>query len=351
MTHRTDVLRDVMELARLERAGWDERGSALRASGVPLNFPVAPTEATGPAYPDPFGVYLDGDGRLVVDDFTNPISNIPEIVRAYTEANEGYWINQVFNSPGWTVQGGAVSYGISAPGLHFLADGKGFAPRSPGSEAPLLGGQKRRKALAYVENLSGRIEVTDEERQDNNVIDVQTTFRQASNTFAETLQDIGEATLDAFITAETRFVNFGDGTFAEWDESPVVNSTTALPFPGREFARVRTTFIKEKGGVQPDTLVWSADDAELFYNIYGDRAQAILALHGFTNVLTSVRRQSGRRLYLRSGQVGTLAWAKPMGNPEYVREGLRLTDAYVLDGRFVFVANGADAILEVRDNS
>jgi hypothetical protein len=338
---------DIARLARLGAQGWEPMLERLAASGIP----TASVQEAGTAFPNPFGVYQDADGNVVVDDYTNPISNIPEIVREFTRNNEGYWIEDVFNAPGWTVQGGAVRFAMNRIGQHFLQDGKRPGPRAPGAEAPILAGEHVRPELAFPENLSGRIEVTDEQRQDNAVLEVQRTFRQTANTFADILQDIGEAALDGLVTAESRFISLGDGTFAEWDESPVVNSTTAMPFPGREFTRVRTTFVKERGGVQPDTLVWNPDDAELFYNIYGDRAQAILSLHGFTRVVTSVRRPAGRRLYLRSGQVGTLAWAKPLGDPEYVREGKRLTDVYVLDGRFVFVANGADALLEVRDAS
>jgi hypothetical protein len=317
---------------------------ALQATGEP----VALEQATH-TFPNPFGAYISDEGQVVVDDYTNPISNIPEIVREFARDNEGYWIEDVFNAPGWTVQGGAVKWAMNRPGQHFLADGKRPAPRAPGSEAPILAGERIRPDLAYPENLSGRIEVTDEARQDNDVMDVQRTFRQTANTFADIMQGTGEAALDGLVEAEDRVLWGGTGTFTDWAASPIVNSTTAMPFPGREFTRVRTTFVKEQGGVQPDTLVWHPDDAELFYNIYGDRAGEILSLHKFTRVLMTVRRTAGERLYLKSGQVGTLAWAKPFGEPEKDRQSIRLTDVYILDGRFVFVANGADAILEVRN--
>lgn len=334
---------DIASLARLGAQGWTPRLDAIAASGVPTML-----EDNG-TYPNPFGAYINEDGQVTVDDFTSPISNIPEIIREFTRDNEGYWIEQVFNAPGWTIMGGAIRYGMNRVGLHFLSEGTKPKPRSPGSEAPILAGPRERAELAYVENLSGRIEVPDEYRTDNDVMETQRIFRQTSNTFAEIMQGIGEDALEALVDAEDRILWGGDGTFTEWDESPVVMSTTAMPFPGREFTRVRTTFLKEKGGVQPDTLIWHPDDSELFYNIYGDRAAAILSLHGFTRVLTTLRREAGKRLYLKSGQIGTLAWAKPFGDPEFVRAGERLTDVYVLDGRFAFVANGADAVLEVRN--
>lgn len=334
---------DIASLARLGAQGWTPRMAAIAASGVPTML-----EDNG-TYPNPFGAYISEDGQVVVDDFTSPISNIPEILREFTIDNEGYFIERIFNAPGWTVQGGAIRYAMNRPGLHFLTDGTKMKPRAPGAEAPILAGPRQRDLLAYIENLSGRIEIPDEYRTDNVVTEVQAIFRQTANSFADQLQDIGEATLDALVESEDRILWGGDGTFTEWDESPVVMSTTAMPFPGRELARVKRTFKAEKGGVQPDTAVWSLEDAELFDNIYGDRGDAVLRRYGITNLFTSIRRTAGQRLYLRSGQVGTLAWAKPFGDPEYERAGIRKTDVYIFDARYAFVANGADAVLEVRD--
>jgi hypothetical protein len=94
--------------------------------------------------------------------------------------------------------------------------------------------------------------------------------------------------------------------------------------------------------------VWTPQDAENFDRVYEDRGDAVLARYGITRTFTTVRRTPGNRLYLASNQVGTMAWEKPLGDPEYTREGRRFTDVYTLEGRVVFVANGADAIMEVR---
>ncbi|MCA1571711.1 MAG: hypothetical protein LC798_15635 [Chloroflexi bacterium] len=328
-----------------EESRWGLVQAALDASGVPQ----ANTYESGmTSRPDPFGVFVDADGRVVVDDFTSPISNIPAIVREFARDNQGYWIEDIFNSPGWTVQGGAVQYTISAPGSHFLPEGQ-LMPRAPGAEAPRIRGTRQRPVVAYPESIAGSIEVADEVRQRNQVWQVQQTFRQAANTFAETFQALGETALSGLVTLRNRVVFGGPGTFTDWANSPVVNSTSAMPYPGKEFARVRRLFVEERGGVQPDTIVWTPEDAERFYNIYGERGNAILTQHGFTRTLQTVRRTAGRRLYLRSGQVGTMAWEQPMGDPEYTREGTRKTDVYTMEGRVVFIANGADALLEVRD--
>jgi hypothetical protein len=342
---------NVFELARLSEQlngrSWAEVSAAIAASGVPTNL-----EPLHPTFPDPFGAYVDGDGRIVVDDYTADISRMPEIVRAFARSNEGYWIEDVYDTPGWTVSGGAVRYSITGPDDHFLQAGKEPAPRAPGSEAPHLGGTKRRPILKSPENLSGRLDVTDEARRSNDVIEVRRTFMQTANTFARIMQEIGEETLDALITAEDRILWGGSGTFTDWDAAQPVNMLSADPIthprPALEFARVRRTFVEERGGVVPDAVMWSPEDAEHFDRVYEERGDAVLMRHGITATYTSVRLTPGIRRYFRRGQIGVLAWEKPM-DTEQVRLGLAKTDAYVMDGSFVFVANGADAILEVHD--
>src|SRR4051794_20131792 len=230
-----DALAQVRELAELERKGWPLRLKTLNAAGVIVAATPGMT-----SQPDPFGVAVDADGRVVVDDFTNPISNIPEIVRAFTADNMGYWIERGYNSPGWTIQGGAVRYVQTHPGDFFLPAGSLPAPRAPGAEAPRITGTRRRPIVAYPESLSASLEVTDEARRRNDVLQVQTTFRQAANTFADTFQSLGETALSALVTAAARFVTGAAGTFADWDAAQLIeNTTSTAPRPAAEFARVR----------------------------------------------------------------------------------------------------------------
>lgn len=334
------------KLSRRERREFLRHMRALGAV-VPIGGGQTPAMV---ADSDPFGVTIDADGRVVVDDFTNPISNIPAVVREFARGSEGYWIEDVFNSPGWTVQGGAVRYSISRPADHFLPAGQTLRPRAPGAEAPRVSGTRRRPIVAYPESISASIEVHDETRQRNDVIAVQTTFRQTANTFTETFQDLGEAALDALVTASSRFVlTAGAGGISDWAAAPRQEKYDYTgAFPAEEFDVVQETLVVERGGVQLDTLVWHPTDRRHFNRVYRGDGPDVLAAAGIRQTFTTVRRTAGRRLYLRAGQVGTMAWELPLGDPEYVREGIRKTDVYVLEGRVVFVANGADAILEMR---
>jgi hypothetical protein len=341
-------LPDVITLAAMARGDWGEFHRRIAASGAPTNEQLAPT------YPNPFGAYVNADGQIVVDDYTADITRMPEIVRAFARSNEGYWIEDVYDTPGWSVTGGAVSYTITSADDHFLTPGKEPAPRAPGAEAPLLAGTKRRPILKAPENLSGRVEVTDEARRSNNIIEVRRTFLQTANTFARIMQEIGEETLDLLIDAEDRHLWGGTGTFTSWDEAEPISMLSADPVanprPSSEFARVRRTFMEERGGVTPNSLMWSPEDAEHFDRVYEERGDAVLARYGITNTYTSLRLDPGTRRYFAKGQVGVLGWEKPMDTEE-VREGIRKTDVYVLDGSFLFIANGADAILEVQDTT
>lgn len=301
------------------------------------------------AQPDPFGISLDGEGRLVVDDYTNPPRVIPRLIRDLVRENEGYWIESVFNTPGFSVDSGAILYTETHPEDHYLPPGQSIAPRAPGSEAPRIGVTRRRPKLAYAESWSGSLEVTDEHRRRNNVIAVQETFRRAANTFAEVLQSRGEEVLADFITANPqRIVTAGVGTFGDWAAAaPVENTNSTAPRPTAEFARVRRLYREDRAGVQPTVAIMAPEDEEELDRIYGDRLNGILQRYNLT-IRSTVRRNPGRRLYIRERQIGTLAWEKPLGDPEYTREGTRWTDVYSLETVPVFVANGVDSMMEVR---
>lgn len=341
------------DAAALSRSEFD----AIRALGIlpvlaggqSTPVPGLP-ELNSVGQPDVFGVSVDADGRIVVDDFTNPITRLTETVRAFAADNEGYWIEQVFNAPGGLVTGGAVQFAYSIVGDHFLPDGQTLRPRAPGAEAPRVSGSRRRPTVAYPESISASLEVTDEGRQRNRVVDLITTLRQIANTFTLTFQDLGEAALEGLVAAGDRIVYAGNGTYADWEAAPrATNITSNTPLPAEEFDEVILNFVEERGGVRPDTIVWSPQDRREFYRVYRGDAPAVLAAAGLTRQLTSVRREAGRRLYLRSGQVGTLMYELPLGDPEFTREGTRKTDVYTFEARPVFVANGADAVLEVRN--
>jgi hypothetical protein len=271
--------------------------------------------------PDPFGVFTDADGRVVVDDFTNPISNIPAIVREMTRDNQGYWIEDVFNSPGWTIQGGAVA--TRSPARRPLPPGRAAspAPRAPGSEAPRISGTRRRPIVAYPENLSASSRSRTRpapQRRHPGPDDVPAGREHVRRHHAGHRR--GGA--DGARLRELAQRELGHGHVRRLGgRRPDLQQHVDGPAAGGGVRPRAPLFVEDKGGVLPDTLIWDPVDAEHFDRVYQDRGDEVLRRYGITNVFTTVRATAGVRTYLKSGQVGTLAWEVPLGDPEYTREG------------------------------
>lgn len=334
----TKLIHEALELAELLRPGWRETQQRLAASGTPLN------EFAGNV--NPLGVDVNG-ALITVADYVNPPTRIPMLVRDLVAENEGYWIEEVFNTPGMTVQGGAIIYSESFPEDHFLEAGNGPGPRAPGAEAPRLAAGRRGLKISRVESIAGSIEVHDETRRRNQVWDVQNQFRQTANTFADIIQQRGEEVLNGFLTDAGRIVQGGAGTFADWAAADPLEMTASTdPRPSTEFARVARTFQEDRAGVRPNVLVANPEDVEHLDRVYGDKLDALLSRHNL-RLRSSIRVLAGERLYLRSGQVGTLAFEQPLSQ-ELTREGNRKTDVFTIEATPVFVANGAEAGLKVR---
>lgn len=332
------LITEALELAKLLRPSWPEVSQRIAASGHPT------CEVAGVV--DPLGVDVDGN-YVTVADYVNPPTRIPTLVRDLVAANEGYWIEEVFATPGMTVQSGAIIYSDTFPEDHFLSAHGRPGPRAPGSEAPRLAAGRPTLKTSRVESWAGSIEVHDEVRRRNQVWDVQRQFRQAANTFADILQVRGEEVLDAFIDASGREVTAGAGTFADWAAAdPIENTASTDNRPAAEFARVRRLFAQDKAGVRPDVLIADPEDIEHLDRVYGDRLDALLRRYGL-RLRESTRATVGERIYARSGQVGVMAFEKPL-DQEHTREGTRKTDVYTLEATPVYVANGAESVLRVR---
>lgn len=290
----------------------------------------------------PLGGPAVSGNLITVDAMTNPPSRILAIIRDLVAANEGYFAEEIFATPGFTVAGGAIIYDETFPEDHFLEDDGRPAPRAPGSEAARLSVGRRAPKIARPESWAGSLEIHDEARRRNNVILVTNMFRRAANTFADIIQDRAEATLADFITASARTI---DGI--NWGVALPTGVAQADPatLPQADFALAQKQFVEDKAGVRPDRLVLNTADALRLDVIYGDKLPALLARYGL-ELRISPRRPVGKALFLKSKQVGVIAFEKPL-DQEHTRHGNRKTDEYTLESTPVFVANDASAVLEV----
>lgn len=279
---------------------------------------------------------------VTVDQMTKPATVIPPTIRNLVAANEGYFAERIFNTPGMTVQGGAILYEESFPANHFLDPNKTIAPRAAGSEAPRIAALRGVPSIARPESWSGSIEVTDEARRRNNVIEVQRIFRAAANEFADRIQTRAIATLTTALAAWGRQVA---GT--PWDvalTNGVPNANPAV-LPQRDLSLVFRQFVKDKAGIRPDTLIVHPDTAFYLDLIYGEKLDALLKRYGLT-MYETIEMPLTSAYFVRAGAVGAMAFEKAL-DQEYTREGKRFTDVYTLEAVPVFVANDASAILEL----
>lgn len=290
----------------------------------------------------PLGAPTVSGNQITVDSMTNPASRILAIVRDLVAANEGYFAEDIFSTPGFTLEGGALIYDETFPEDQFLEDSGRPAPRAPGSEAARLSVGRRAPKIQRPESWAGSLEIHDEARRRNNVLLVTNLFRRTANTFADIIQDRAEETLDAFVAASGRTIDGTDWTAAH--TSGLINIDPAM-LPQADIGLALKKFVEDKAGVRPDLLILNPADALRLDIIYGEKLPALLARYNLT-LKVSVRRPVGKALFLKSKQVGVIAFEKPL-DQEFERQGTRKTDVYTLEATPVFVANDASAVLEV----
>lgn len=339
----------------LPTAAHDPHGSELRrllkrsglseveiADGKLPALAGAETPPQNPVYASVLGgVQVDGTA-ITVDTYVNPPTQIPAIIRNLVAANEGYFAEQIFATPGFTVEGGAIVYEESFPEDHFLPEDQSIAPRAPGAPAPTLGSTRRAPKVARPESWSGAIEVTDEARKHNKVIAIRRQFTQAANTIADRIQTRAMELLANVVVEWGRQIEATHGWRVELKNGVAQADPTTLP--AATFARVMRQFIEDKAGMRPDLMILNQLDMEVLQIVYGDRLQAMLDLWKLTP-LVSVAAPEGEPYFIKSGGIGVMAFDKPLTQEQHRERGFK--DVFELDVQPVLVAFDASAITQL----
>lgn len=295
----------------------------------------------------PLGGATVNGTTITVDTYVNPPTKIPALIRSLVAADEGYFIEDVFGSLGSPVQGGAVIVEETFPEDFFLLEGGQPAPRAPGAEAPRLASSRHEPKVRRPESWSGSIEVTDEAKQRNNVIAVRNQFTKAANTFSQIVQLRGIEVLMDFVESSERTLESKVNWHEEHKEG--VTFTDPLKMPAFDVARVLKQFRDDKVGVRPNTVLLNTEELlylEAFYPGIGTMLslEAMFGRQGITRVIGTPLMEKGNVLFAKGGAPGVIGWELPMSQ-EFVREGNRKTDLYVLECRPVYAAFDASAIL------
>jgi hypothetical protein len=296
--------------------------------------------------PGPLGsATLDGN-KITIDDYVNPPTRIPEIIRNLVADQEGYFIEDLFHVPGFTVEGGAVIFTESFPEDHFLPEDQTIAPRAPGANAPTIGSTRRAPKLARPESWSGTIEVFDEHKRRMNVRAVQRQFEQAANTFADRLQTRGIQTLNGAVSAWDRVITTRTKGWRKPAEDGLAN-TDPLLRPEADFAAVQEQRILDKAGEMYDTLLVHPSDG--FYLRIGypeGKLEALLKSYGITHMRESVLVTEGEPIWAAGGKVGYIGFETPLTQEEQRQARKKMTE-YTLETVPAFVADNPAGVLRV----
>lgn len=293
----------------------------------------------------PLGAGTVSGTTVTVDLLTKPVTRIAPQVRDLVAENEGYFVEDIFSTPGFTVEGGAIIYTVADAGDHFLDEDNDVRPRAPLAETPLVAAKRKGATIARVESWSGAFEVSDEARRRNMVGEVQLMMRKTANSLAWRMQQRGMETLAAFITAQNLDVP-GNGWRGDLSGGVVnVNPTETII---ATLALMEQTFRERKAGVMPDTMI--LNPADLYYariTLPGSKLRETLADYGITKLRSSPLIDEGDVVFVKSGQVGYIAFEKPLDTePERLSSGRR-GYRYNLEATPVFVAQDAEAVLKV----
>lgn len=294
---------------------------------------------------NPLGGATVSGTQITVDALVNPPTIIPEIIRNLVAANQGYFIEEVFNTPGLTVQGGAAIYTETFPEDYFLPTDQDVGPRAPGAEAPRLGSTRHTPKVSRPESISGSIQVHDEAKRRNQAYAVQRQFTQAANSFANRLQTRGIQTLVGAVSAWGRSITaVSKGWRKPFTEGLLKADPSKLALA--DIAAVFQVFQEDKAGVVPDGMLVNPADA-FYLNITYPNGQlkALLAEWGLT-IKSSPLVEVGTAIFYKSGQVGHILFEKPL-DQEFTREGTRKSDVYTLETVPLFVADNAAGVLAV----
>lgn len=301
------------------------------------------------SYPNPVGIPVGGTSvsgtSITVDDLTKPVTVVAPIIADLVEQSRGWFARDIFAMPGMTVDV-AIKYQDVLPEDLFLDATASLAPRAPLAESPLVSGSRQDVKLALPRSAAGSFEVSDEARQENLVWGIQQLQRQVANTFAYKMQSWAMQALEAFITASGRT----DTSTAPWRKPhtgglAVVNP---LDMPHTTLAEMTLQFESDLAGVLPDIMVVHPDDAYWLRTIYGSNSgvQDMLDDYGLRMIVSPLRTE-GAPLFVKSQQVGMIAFQKPLTTEEERLTGGRWGDRYNLEMKPIFVANDATALLEL----
>ncbi len=269
-------------------------------------MPIAPV-----AYP--LGAPAVTGNTISVDTALNTPTRVTRRIADLTL--QKFIVDRIFTNGGG-VAGGAVIYDQATSNELYTA--RDVERVAPGSEYPIIGGNRSAPKVAEVEKRGGKFFITDEARlrNDTSLFDNLTT--QLSNTIVKKNNQRAIVELEAAISGLG-----GAATFTGVNWNTVITAGTsasnATAYPAADFAKAQLLADTDELGVTYD--LWLLNPAQ-WYALrvtYGDKLQAVLDSFGI-EVFASNRVTAGTAYAVARGQVGEIRYERGLSTQTWYEE-------------------------------
>ncbi|RDB46818.1 major capsid protein [Tsukamurella tyrosinosolvens] len=251
-----------------------------------------------------------------------------------------------FHSLGQKIEGGGLLYSVVKAADQYTAGD--VEQRAPGQEYKVVEGVDPEQKLARVEDWGGKFQITDEQRDRNDVsyLDQQTT--QLANTIARKVDVRAMATV---VKAITDLAGAGTVPGHDWGnlvlDGPLDQITPSGARPTADFAAAQLAADLEDLGVVHNTLVVHPEQAADLRTAYGADLKAMLDAAGLTLVVNS-RVAAGTAYVAEKGEAGVVGFERPLTITTWRDEATRSTwvQAYVVPA---FAINRPGAVKQLTE--
>jgi len=206
------------------------------------------------------------------------------------------------------VASGAIIYDQITVNQLYLS--RGIEQRAPGTEYPLVSGERVAPQIATSEDWGGKFFVTDEARRRNNVAQFDLQVTQLANSIVKKVNERAVATLEAAIAGLG-----GAGVIPGHDWSNVTltgNSPTPNnQRPGADFANVQLAADVEELGVVYDLWLVNPQERANLAIAYGEDLALVLQSAGI-EIFDSNRVAAGTAYAVARNQVGFLDYEQQL---------------------------------------
>lgn len=280
---------NVREAKRIAYASAGQR--ILAEVAAPASHPLAPPTLSGTL--------------MTVDLMLQQPTRVTRMIMDLTL--QRFIADLVFSSPGG-VTGGAVVYDQAT--MNQLYAARDVERIAPGAEFPLLTGVQLTPKVASVEKWGGKVYITDETRDRNNIALFMRLMRQVANTIVRKINARCIAELNTAISAFSQ-------TFAGNDWQTVItagtSASTASLYPLHDFARADQLAEQDELGVIFDLVLLNPQEYAQLITIYG--ATNLSGFLQFVNkdIYVSNRVPAGTAYFVQQQQVGEMRLEKPLG--------------------------------------